>query len=91
MVGAVPGTTRGDVGIALARWEERFQKEYGFWLGRVDTAVARYLNCGLAEAGFATLERGFSAFPRTNLHPEHVDASGSCGKPARAEPVPDSV
>jgi hypothetical protein len=34
-----------------ALWEERFEKTYGFWRGFVDTAVARYLDCGVPEAG----------------------------------------
>ena len=36
-----------------AIWEERFEKKYGFWRGFVDTVVARYLDCGVAEAGYA--------------------------------------
>ncbi len=39
-----------------AIWEERFEKKYGFWRGFVDTVVARYLDCGVAEAGFARLK-----------------------------------
>ena len=35
--------------------EERFEKHYGFWRGFVDTVVARYLDCGTEEAGFARL------------------------------------
>ncbi len=38
-----------------AVWEERFDKKFGFWRGFVDTAVARYLDCGIAEGGFARL------------------------------------
>ena len=38
-----------------AIWEERFEKKYGFWRGFVDTVVARYFDCGVAEAGFARL------------------------------------
>ena len=38
-----------------AVWEERFEKKFGFWRGFVDTVVARYLDCGVAEAGFARL------------------------------------
>ena len=34
-----------------AVWEERFEKKFGFWRGFVDTAVARYLDCGVAEGG----------------------------------------
>ena len=33
--------------------EERFEKKYGFWRGFVDAVVARYLDCGVAEAGWA--------------------------------------
>jgi len=36
-------------------WEERFEKRYGFWRGFVDLVVARYLDCGTQEAGFARL------------------------------------
>ena len=39
-----------------ALWEERFQRKYGFWRGFVDTVVARYLDCGVAESGFARLK-----------------------------------
>ncbi len=38
-----------------ALWEDRFEKKYGFWRGFVDTVVARYLDCGVEEAGFARL------------------------------------
>ena len=34
-------------------WEERFQTRYGCWRGLVDEAVARYLDCGVFECGFA--------------------------------------
>ncbi len=40
-----------------AVWEERFQKTYGFWRGFIDTVVARYLDCGVEENGFARLKR----------------------------------
>ena len=36
-----------------AVWEERFERQYGFWRGRWDSAVATYLDCGLFESGFA--------------------------------------
>ncbi len=39
-----------------ALWEERFEKKYGYWRGFVDTVVARYLDCGTVEAGFARLK-----------------------------------
>ena len=39
-----------------AIWEERFEKQYGFWRGFVDTVVARYLDRGVADAGFARLK-----------------------------------
>ena len=39
-----------------AMWEDRFEKKYGFWRGFVDAAVARYLDCGVADAGFARLQ-----------------------------------
>ena len=39
-----------------AAWEERFEKKYGFWRGFVDTVVARYLDCGVEEGGFARLK-----------------------------------
>ncbi len=34
-------------------WEERFERRFGFWRGFYDTAVLRYLDCGLFESGFA--------------------------------------
>ncbi len=39
-----------------ALWEERFEKKYGFWRGFVEAVVARYLDCGVAETGFARLK-----------------------------------
>ena len=38
---------------AKGLWEERFERRCGFWRGFYDTAVARYLDCGLFESGFA--------------------------------------
>jgi hypothetical protein len=35
------------------RWEERFERHYGFWRGFVDEQVLQYLGCGLFENGFA--------------------------------------
>lgn len=37
-------------------WEERYETTYGFWRGFVDTVVARYLDCGTPESGFARLK-----------------------------------
>ncbi len=34
-------------------WEERFESRFGFWRGCVDGVVARYLDCGILENGFA--------------------------------------
>jgi len=34
-------------------WEERFEHCYGFWRGFYDSAVNRFLDCGLFESGFA--------------------------------------
>jgi hypothetical protein len=34
-------------------WEERFEARYGSWRGFVDAVVARYLDCGLLDRGFA--------------------------------------
>ena len=39
-------------------WEDRFEDRYGFWRGMVDGAVARYLDCGIFENGFARLHCG---------------------------------
>ena len=39
-----------------ALWEDRFEKKFGFWRGFVDQVVARYLDCGVAEAGFARIQ-----------------------------------
>jgi hypothetical protein len=35
------------------QWEERFERQYGFWRGFLDEQVKRYLDCGLFENGFA--------------------------------------
>jgi len=37
-------------------WEERFERRYGFWRGFYDTAVMRYLDCGLFESGYAVTD-----------------------------------
>jgi len=37
-------------------WEDRFERRYGFWRGFYDTAVARYLDCGLFESGYAVTD-----------------------------------
>ena len=34
-------------------WEERFEQRYGYWRGLTDAAVAKYLDCGLFDNGFA--------------------------------------
>ena len=34
-------------------WEERFERKYGYWRGLADEAVARYLDCGVWDNGFA--------------------------------------
>jgi hypothetical protein len=34
-------------------WEERFERRYGFWRGLTDEVVARYLDCGDWNSGFA--------------------------------------
>ena len=34
-------------------WEERFESHFGFWRGCADGVVARYLDCGILENGFA--------------------------------------
>ena len=39
-------------------WEERFETRYGFWQGCWDSAVARYLDCGVWEHGFARVRCG---------------------------------
>jgi len=36
-----------------ALWEERFEKTCGRWRGFLDAVVARYLDCGIPERGFA--------------------------------------
>jgi len=40
------------------QWEERFQSRYGYWRPFVDEAVARYLDCGILENGFARVRCG---------------------------------
>jgi Putative transposase/Transposase zinc-binding domain len=39
-------------------WEERFEARYGFWQGCWDQAVARYLDCGVWDMGFARVRCG---------------------------------
>ena len=34
-------------------WEDLFERRYGFWRGLLDGVVARYLDCGIFERGFA--------------------------------------
>ncbi len=34
-------------------WEDLFERSYGFWRGILDDVVARYLDCGIFESGFA--------------------------------------
>jgi hypothetical protein len=34
-------------------WEERYERKYGFWRGLADEAVARSLDCGVWDNGFA--------------------------------------
>jgi hypothetical protein len=38
-----------------AQWEDRFEKAYGYWRGFIDNVVLRYLDCGVAEGGFARI------------------------------------
>jgi len=37
-------------------WEKRFERSYGFWRELVDEAVARYLDCGIWDLGFARVK-----------------------------------
>jgi hypothetical protein len=39
-------------------WDERFESRYGFWRGRWDDVVARYLDCGDWNVGFARVRCG---------------------------------
>ncbi len=39
-------------------WEDRFEPRYGFWRGRWDAIVARYLDCGDWNSGFARVRCG---------------------------------
>ncbi len=39
-------------------WEDRFETRYGFWRGRWDDVVARYLDCGDWNSGFARVRCG---------------------------------
>ena len=69
-------------------WEERFEQRYGFWRGLCDSAVARYLDCGLFESGFAWVKCtscpneflvAFSCNGKRPLHPG--DGTERAGKP----------
>lgn len=35
------------------RYEDRFERQYGRWRDVVDEVVARFLECGVLEAGFS--------------------------------------
>ena len=37
-------------------WEERFERKYGFWRGLADEAVARSLDRGVWDSGFARVK-----------------------------------
>jgi hypothetical protein len=37
---------------------EDHERRYGFWRGLLDGVVARYLDCGIFERGFAHIRRG---------------------------------
>jgi len=51
-------------------WEERFERKYGFWRGLADEVVARYLDCGDWNSGFARV--------RCRRCPEEFLAAFSC-------------
>jgi len=34
-------------------WEDLFERRYGFWRGLLAGVVARYLDCGILDRGFA--------------------------------------
>jgi hypothetical protein len=36
-------------------WEDLFERRYGFWRGLLDSVVARYLDCGIFQRGFARI------------------------------------
>ena len=39
----------------MGAWEDLFERRYGFWRGLLDGVVARYLDCGIFERGFARI------------------------------------
>ncbi len=39
-------------------WEERYERQYGFWRAFTDTAVGACLECGILENGFARVRCG---------------------------------
>ena len=39
----------------MGAWEGLFERRYGFWRGLLDGVVARYLDCGIFERGFARI------------------------------------
>jgi hypothetical protein len=51
-------------------WEERFERQYGFWRGLADEAVARYLDCGVWDNGFARV--------RCRKYPQEFLVAFSC-------------
>jgi len=67
-------------------WEERFERRYGFWRGLWDGAVARYLDCGIIDRGFARVR--CEACAREYLLAFSCKARGlcpSCGAKRAAE------
>ena len=51
-------------------WEERFERRYGFWRGLADEIVARYVDCGDWDSGFARV--------RCRRCPEEFLVASSC-------------
>ena len=62
-----------------AVWEERFQKTYGFWRGFIDTVVARHLDGGMEENGFARLKCDACGSAHLQLQTKGLPAR--CGLP----------
>ena len=72
-------------------WEDRFEARFGFWRGRLtDPAVAKYLDCGLPEAGFAQLRcdgcgaERLLTFSRPNREGSTISRAGDRGSPRRS-------
>ena len=53
----------------MGAWEDLFERRYGFWRGLLDGVVARNLDCGIFERGFARIRCPDCAAPPGRSRP----------------------